>query len=178
MKPELSSKCIRNSKKSQTNIKEMIFVLIFIFFFFIIVFLFYITTTMSGIKTSVYESQKDRALMLVMRIADSPELSCGAGNSIDMDKLVIFKEHTIYKNFWKIDGLVIKKLLPYSNETIECTIGNYPNCNTFTVIKPINDSVADANFVSLCRTDTKNGYNYKRWELGRIMIYTSDTRNE
>jgi hypothetical protein len=163
-----------NSKKGQYKIKEMIFMLIFITIFFAIVFLFYISISSSGIKETYYQNMKTGALLLVTRLADSPELGCGKSLCIDSDKLVVLKEHQVFSNFWTIDGLVIKKIYPDSaNKTIECNVGNYPNCNTYTIKKPINNSVPDESFASLCRVESKDRFSYQKCELGKILVYTS-----
>ena len=162
------------SKRGQYKIKEMIFMLIFITIFFAIVFLFYISLSSSGIKESYYQNMKTGALLLVTRLADSPELGCGKSLCIDTDKLVVLKEHQVFSSFWTIDGLVIKKLYPESgNRTIECNVGNYPNCNSYTIKKPLNNTMPDESFASLCRVESKDGFSYQKCELGKILVYTS-----
>jgi hypothetical protein len=162
-------------RKGQLKIKEMIFMLIFITIFFVIVLLFYLAISSQGLKNSVYQSTKEGAILLVERLADSPELSCGQSLCVDTDKLVILKQQAVYANFWDIDGLVIKKLYPQGvegNTTRECNSGTYPNCNTYTIKTPANYSAPDETYVSLCRADTKEGYGYQKCELGKIIVYT------
>ena len=164
-------------KGAQYKIKEMIFMLIFITIFFIIVLLFYLAISGQNLNQKVYETSKTGAILLVTRLADSPELGCGGGESlcIDSDKLLVLKEHAQYQTFWSVDGLVIKKLYPLGSEgnvTKECNSGTYPNCNTYTIKKPSNNSAPDETYASLCRADSKEGYGYKKCEIGKIIVYT------
>jgi len=161
------------SKKSQTKIKEMIFMVAFLAIFFVIVGLFYLVITTSGLKQSFYESSKSGSILLAIKLADSPEMSCGESNCVDTDKLVAFKQHSAYKNFWLVDGIVVKRLYPSENKTIECNVGNYPNCNTYTIKSPSNYSSQDSSYLSLCRIESKNNYLYKKCDLGKIIVYTS-----
>jgi hypothetical protein len=162
-----------NCKKAQTKIKEMVFMIAFLAIFFVIVTLFFLAISTAGIKDKFYESSKSGAMMLAIRLADSPEMSCGDSNCIDTDKLVVFKQHTAYKNFWLVDGLVVKRIYPFQNSSVECTPGNYPNCNTYTIKTPSNYSSQDSSYLSLCRIESKNNYLYKKCELGKIIVYTS-----
>jgi hypothetical protein len=164
---------IYNSKRSQTKIKEMVFMIAFLAIFFVIVALFFLVVSTAGIKDKFYEGSKAGAIMLAIKLADSPEMSCGETNCIDTDKLVVFKQHTAYRNFWLVDGLVIKKLYPSQTPSVECSPGNYPNCNTYTIKAPSNYSSQDSSYLSLCRIESKNSYLYKKCELGKIIVYTS-----
>lgn len=166
-------KPLLSSRKAQTKIKEMIFMVVFLAILFIIVGLFYLRISTSGIKNEFYESSKAGAILLALKLADSPEMSCGDTNCIDTDKLVVLKQHNAYKTFWTVDGLVVKRIYPFQNQTIECVPGNYPNCNTYTLKQPANYSSQDSSYVSLCRIESKNGYLYNKCELGQIIVYTS-----
>lgn len=161
------------TKKSQAKIKEMIFMLVFLAVLFIIVALFYLMISTSGLKQDFYESMKEGSILLAIKLADSPEMNCGESNCVDTDKLVAFKEHSAYKTFWLVDGIVVKKIYPAENKTIECNPGNYPNCNTYTIKAPKNYSSQDSSYLSLCRIESKNNYLYKKCDLGKIIVYTS-----
>ena len=109
--------------------------------------------------------------MLVARLADSPELSCGLSNCIDTDKLIVFIGRTHYVGFWDVQGLVVEKLTA-ENKTVECTIGNYPRCSSFTIKKPLNNTLPDSSIVSLCRKETKNNIMYEQCDIGKIMVWS------
>ena len=165
-------------KRAQIKVQEMSFMLLFLFIFFILVLLFYLAVSLSGLKETFYENSRAGYILLASRLADSPELSCGGSESlcVDADKLVVFIGHENYKNFWSLDGLVVKRIYHGLNVSKECNIGNYPNCNTYVIKRPGNNSIADASYVNLCRKDTANGYSYTKCEIGKIFVYT--TKNE
>ena len=139
--------------------------------FFSIVLMFYLTISLSGLKGNVLQSSRDRSIMLVAMLADSPELSCGKSKCVDTDKLIVLLNRPAYNNFWDVNGLVVEKVNK-DNRTIECSLGNYPNCNTFTIKKPLNNTIPDSSIVSLCMKDTKNGYVYDKCEIGKITVWS------
>jgi len=166
----------RISKHSQMRIMEMSFMIIGITVFFVLVGLFWLSISISGMRERVETSTRESAILLVSRLAGSPEFECSDTKPlcVDADKLLVLKDHKNYARFWQVDGIQVKKVYPYENKTIECSEGNYPGCNVFT-IKPVPSEaglVEDSSFISLCREEYKNGYNYKHCELGKISVFT------
>lgn len=159
------------SKKSQMKINEMIFMIIALVIFFAIVLMFYLSISLSGLKDSVTQSSRDKSIMLVSQLADSPELSCGKSKCIDADKLLIIANHPLYRAFWDVSGLVVEKITN-DNKTVECNLGNYPKCNTIILKRPLNNTIPDSSIVSLCMKDSKNGYLYDKCEMARIMVWS------
>jgi len=153
------------------KIKEMIFMILALVVFFVIVLLFWLSVTLGDIKGDVAQSSRDRNIMLVARLADSPELSCGLSNCIDTDKLIVFMGRPHYLGFWDVNGLIVEKL-DSANNTVECTLGNYPRCNTFTIKKPLNNTIPDSSIVSLCRKEIKNDISYEKCDMGRIKVWS------
>jgi hypothetical protein len=163
----------KKGRKAQFKIQEMSFMLLFIILFFVLVFLFFIVIMTSGLKQDFVEGEREQAQMLISRVADTPELNCqNTMSCIDADKLIALKSNKNYENFWHVEGLVIEKFYPFSNRTVECNPGNYPNCNTFTIKKPSNNTLADASFVSLCRKESYNGYGYDKCEIAKVRVYS------
>jgi len=164
---------MKTSKSAQMKINEMIIMILAIFIFFVIVLLFWLSISTSGIKASVAQSSRDQAIMLVARLADSPEFGCGgiASSCIDTDKLIVLMNHPVYKNFWNVDGLIVEKVTN-TNSSVECSIGNYPRCTIFTIKKPLNDTIPDSSIVSLCRKEIKKDGNYDKCEIGKITVWT------
>ena len=70
------------------KIKEMIFMILALVVFFAIVLMFWLSITLGDLKGDVAQSSRDRNILLLSRLADSPELSCGASNCVDTDKLL------------------------------------------------------------------------------------------
>lgn len=158
-------------KRGQMKIKEMLFMILALAVFFVIALLFYLSVSLSGLRGDVQQSSRDKAIMLVSMLADAPEFNCGKSKCVDMDKLIVIVNHPLYRTFWDVQGLVIEKV-DKDNRTIECNIGNYPNCNVFTIKKPLANTIGDSSIVSLCMKDSKNGYLYDKCYIGRITVWS------
>lgn len=154
----------------QIKIQEMSFVLLAIVIFFAIAFLLYFAISFSGLKKDVVSGEQDKAKEIIQNLALSPELSFDPERCItciDLDKTMILKNKSEYRNFWGLDYLRIERVYPrYENG--ECNFGIYPNCDSITLVK-LNDSIGTPPFVfaSLCRYEMeKEGY--VKCQLGKI----------
>ena len=65
------------NKKSQMKIQQMAFMLIAIMIFFALVGLIILTVGFSGLKEKATALQEENANLLVSKLANSPEFSCG-----------------------------------------------------------------------------------------------------
>lgn len=156
------------TKKAQIKIQEMAFVLIAIVIFFVMIALIYFSIRMSSMRESVNELKEESAKVTARKLADIPEFSWAAcSGCVDADKIIALKEKQSYKNFWNLNYLAVEKIYPnYTN--VECTINNYPNCRTITVInKTRNKGVVMSAFVSICSYEPKSE-GYTKCELGKI----------
>lgn len=168
-----------NQNKAQMKIQQMAFMLMAITIFFILVGMFVLIVKTSGLKESALILEEKNALLLVEKLSNSPEFSCGEAfgtkriNCIDADKLMMLKENIAkYQNFWGIDNVEIRKINSETQE-IECSISNYPNCNLIK-LRPEKISSEHSNFVSLCRKEIFEGNVYDKCELARIMVSYGD----
>ncbi len=165
------------NKKAQMKIQQMAFMLMAVTLFFILVGMFVLVFSLSGLKESAIKLEEENAMLLVSKLANSPEFSCGEvygtgkTNCIDLDKVMAIKSISgTYGSFWKdISNIEIRTIYPTKKEEV-CTQGNYPNCN---LIK-IHDKELQGNykwtFVSLCRKEkTKRGYRDK-CEIGKLLV--------
>lgn len=167
-------KMMKKNKKAQMKLQQMIFMLIAVTMFFVLVGLFFILIIFSGVKESAALIEEENALLLVSKLANSPEFSCGEAfgtiktNCIDSDKVMALKDNiNKYSNFWGVDGIEIKKIYPKGREP--CTSENYPNCGEITLIPGKGTGVS--NFVALCRKENIEGQIYDKCELARIVVY-------
>lgn len=153
----------------------MAFMLMAITLFFVLVGMFFLTMQFSNIKESASVLEEKNALLLVTKLANSPEFSCGNSfgivgiSCVDSDKVMALKNNIDnYKNFWGISSIEIRKIYPAS-QGIECASSNYPNCN---IIKINNGEIASeySNFVSLCRKESVNGETYDKCELAKLIV--------
>lgn len=141
------------SKKGQLKIQEMAFVLIAIMIFFALVGLLFVKFRVGSLEQSAESSKERVAGNLVLVLSSTPELSWAeCAGCIDMDKAILIKNKSEYRNLWKVDYLVIKSLYPEKTNK-ECSLGNYPDCNSLTLVNSSNFGISSKAFVSLCRFD-------------------------
>ena len=163
-------------KSGQLKIQQMAFVLMAVTLFFVLVGMFVLVVRFSGLEESATALEEKNAMLLVAKLANSPEFSCGEAfgvnriNCVDADKVMILKENIIkYVNFWGVSNIEIRKIYPAGNGKI-CSLGNYPDCD---IIRIRSGEVAGADlssFVSLCRKESFNGEIYDKCELAKIMV--------
>ena len=163
-------------KHGQMKIQQMAFMLIAVTLLFVLVGLFFLSIVFSDLKESSLLLEEKNALLLVSKLADSPEFSCenvfGGSkiNCIDSDKVMALKENiNKYSGFWGVDGIEIIKIYPVEDK-IECTVSSYPNCNEIKIIEGSGTGVS--NFVALCRKEQKtSGQIQDRCELAKVIVY-------
>ena len=165
------------SKKAQLKIQQMAFVLIAVTLLFAILGLMFLRFSLSGLKKSATELEEKNALLLVSKLANSPEFSCGEsfgvkrGNCIDFDKVIALKENLQkYEKFWGVDNIEIRKIFPEQTSEKLCTISNYPNCNVLRIKNSDIEGYGIDNFAILCRKDIYDGETYDKCELARITL--------
>ena len=164
------------NKRGQLKIQQMAVMLLAVTLFFALAGMLVLATQFSGLKQRATTLAADNAKLLVAKIADSPEFSCGdsfgvgTGSCIDADKVINLKDK-IDKygkgSFWGVNGIEIRTIYPQNNGT-ECTKLNYPDCNLITLIK--SSGVGVSNFVSLCGKQNVNGQTYDKCELAKIIV--------
>src|SRR3989338_4817600 len=165
------------NKKSQMKIQQMAFMLIAIMIFFALVGLIILTVGFSGLKEKATALQEENANLLVSKLANSPEFSCGQvfeskENCIDLDKVFVLKDNiNKYKNFWGVSGIEIIKIYP-ENKNLICTSANYPACDILKLVSDKTTGISVENFVSLCRKeyDLETSIVYDKCELGKILV--------
>jgi hypothetical protein len=170
-------------KSGQLKIQQMAFMLMAVTLFFVLVGMFVLVFRFSGLKQSATMLEEENAMLLVIKLANSPEFSCGESfgsnriNCIDADKIMMLKENIDkYSGFWGVAEIKVRKIYP-NNEDIICTSVNYQNCGVIKVFsKNVNLLPPSSNFVSLCRKESYNGEIYNKCELAKLMISSEDKR--
>lgn len=145
--------------------------------FFALVGLFLLVIGFSGVKESAIELQEKNALMLVTKLANSPEFSCGKAfgsnkiNCVDADKVMMLKENSEkYKDFWGATNIEIRRIYPKSAGEVLCSLGNYPDCNIMRVYSKEIEGADVSNFVVLCRKESSEGQPYDKCELAKMSV--------
>ena len=156
------------SLKSQFKIQQTTFMLLGVALFFILIFLFWVNIKYRGLHSQATQLEEDKAMLMVEYISGLTKFSCNQQYCIDTDKLMMLKNMTQYKDFWPANYIKIRKIYPTNTKEIECTLANYPNCNTFSVKSGGNSSIGT--FIALCRHEKVDDYSVMKCELGRIAI--------
>jgi hypothetical protein len=165
------------NRRGQLKIQQMMIMLLAITLFFVIAGMLILSTQVSSLKSKSNQLQADNAKLLVSKIADSPEISCGdsfgasMSSCVDADKVINLKFNASKYgngNFWGINGLQIRKIYP-ENSGIECDSSNFPNCDVITVI-PSTNGTGVSNFVSLCGWYNINGATLPRCDIAKIIV--------
>jgi hypothetical protein len=168
------------NKKAQMKIQQMAFMLIAVTLFFVFAGLFFAMIVFSDIRGTAEELEQRDALLLVSKLANSPEFACGNAfgsfrtNCIDADKAMALKNNKekyedLGGNFWRVDGIEIRKIYPADHTGIECDSGNYPDCGKITIVEK--QGIGVSNFVALCRKENIEGFVEDKCEMGKVIVY-------
>ena len=163
------------------KIQQTAFMLMAITLFFVLVGLFFFSFQFAGLKKSAENLEEQNALLLLTKLANTPEFSCGQAygtqkvSCVDADKLFgLIKNIDKYRRFWGVDNIEIRKL--DGNSEILCSTQNYPDCNMFRLLSEEIKGFDNKIFVSLCRKDTIDGFSYNKCELAELSV--SYTKND
>jgi hypothetical protein len=168
------------NKRGQLKIQQMMFMIIGVTILFALVGVFFLSISLSKLNKISQETQQNNALLLVSKLAKSPEFSCGnvfgsvSVNCVDFDKLIALVERQEqYSGFWGVAKIEIKKIYP-KNDTW-CTKDNYPDCGRLIILNNSVKALAPSStFISLCRKDVLNGSIYDKCELAKLIISGED----
>lgn len=181
------------NNKAQLKIQQMAFMLMAVTLFFVLAGMFVLIIQFSWLKESATKLEEENAMLLVAKIANSPEFACGSAfgsdrtDCIDFDKIMMLKQNidkyekvsnNPEETFWGVaTNIEIRKIYPKTDADVICSIENYPDCN---IIKIGSGKISAEypNFVSLCRKESFEGDIYDRCELAKIMINYKDWRTE
>jgi hypothetical protein len=163
-------------KKAQIKIQQMTFMLIAVTLFLSLVLIFILVIEFSGIKEGATNFEEQNAMLLVSRLANSPEFSCEDAfgknkiNCIDSDKLIILRENIKnYEDFWGVSNIEVRKIFPKTDEKI-CTLSTYPNCNVIRLLSKDVSGFDASNFVILCRKNNQGGEPYDKCEIAKMLV--------
>ncbi|MFH1608230.1 MAG: hypothetical protein ABIA78_03785 [archaeon] len=164
-------------KHAQMKVQQTAFMLIAVTLLFVMVGMFIIVVKFSGLHESATELEKENARLLVTKLANSPEFSCGESfgtlktNCIDADKIMMLKEDIVkYVNFWGVSNIEVRKIYPKTEGEVLCSTGNYSDCNIIRLFPKEVAGFDVDNFVSLCGKESSESGVYNKCELAKIMI--------
>jgi len=151
--------------------------LIAVTFLFILVGVFFLSIRLYNLKKTASSLEEQNALLLVSKLANSPEFSCGNSfgrsrtSCVDFDKLISLQGRLEeYSELWGVAKIELRKVYP-SEGNVVCDANNYPNCDLVEILdKNVNMQPASSNFVSLCRKESDGIIIYDKCELARLMV--------
>jgi hypothetical protein len=169
------------NKKGQIKIQQTIFMIIAVTLLFVLVGLFFLSISLNKVQKEATTLAEKNSMMLVSRLANSPEFSCGnsfgsnKANCIDFDKIMVLKKNIDdYSELWGVAKIEIRKIYP-DEGNISCTEENYPNCGSLKILnKNVKALTYSSTFVSLCRKEISPSGPYNKCELARLMISSQD----
>jgi len=170
-------------KKAQMKIQQMAFMLIAVTFLFIFVGIFFLSMRLSSLRKTASNLEEKNAMLLVSKLANSPEFSCGNSfgtsrtNCIDFDKLISLQgRKEEYSDFWGVAEIEVRKIYP-SEGNVQCDASSYPNCDIVEILdRNVNTQPASSNFVSLCRKEFDGVKIYDKCELALLMVSSEEKR--
>jgi hypothetical protein len=177
---KFGSRLIKRNK-GQIKIQQTIFMIIAVTLLFVLVGLFFLSITMNKLQKEATSLSEKNSMMLVSKLANSPEFSCGDSfgsnkpNCVDFDKVMALKNNiNEYSDLWGIAKIEIKKVYPFLNNA-SCTNENYPNCTSLKILnKNVKSLAYDSVFIALCRKEPSQSGPYDKCELARLMISAED----
>ncbi len=170
-------------KKAQMKIQQMSFMLIAVTLFFVLVGVFFLSVMISNLRKTASNLEEKDAMLLVSKLANSPEFSCGNSfdtsmtSCVDFDKLISLQgRKEEYEDFWGVAKIEVRKIYPDAGNTV-CDYSNYPNCDIVEILdKNVNTQPASSNYVSLCRKETDGNIIYNKCELALLMVSSEEKR--
>jgi hypothetical protein len=170
-------------RKGQLKIQQMMFLILAVTLLFSLVGMFFFSISLGHLKKTAQNTESNNALLLVSKLAKSPEFSCGnslgnvKSNCVDFDKVIVLSERIEkYTDFWGVSKIEIKKVYPYKNN-LSCNKANYQTeeCGVITILnKNVPSLPASSNFISLCRKERTNSTIYNKCELARLIVSSED----
>jgi hypothetical protein len=156
------------NKIGQMKIQQTAFMLIAVTLFFVLAGLFIFGLRFSNLKATSVMVEEENAMLLVTKLANSPEFACGTSfgasitNCVDGDKIMALKDHiSDYDEFWGVAEIEIRTV--------------YPNSEVIKIYsKGVNKLPASSNFISLCWKQDSNSGVYSKCELARLLVSAED----
>jgi hypothetical protein len=172
-------KNIKKNKLGQMKIQQMAFMLMAVTLFFVLVGIFVLVMRFSGLKESSKTLEQENAMLLVSKLANSPEFSCESSfgalsNCIDADKVMALSNKKEYESFFGVAKIEVRKIYP-DNGNVVCSDENYRNCGVIKVLeRNVKTLPSSSSFVSLCRKEIENEMIYDKCEMAKLLVSGED----
>jgi len=163
----------KKMKKAQFKIQQMAFMILAVFLFFILVALFWFAVQNRSLHKEAAFLEEEKAQIISDFLSSSSEFSCSYSSyCIDTDKMMVLRGKLVYKEFWPVSFIKVRKTYPKQEEEKECDLNTYPDCNLYNIYENTkfkSQSSVDS-FVGLCRYEKVSDYVTRKCELGKLII--------
>jgi hypothetical protein len=160
---------IVGSKKAQTRIQQMAFMIVGLLFFFILVALFFLAWQYKSLRSGYELSQKDQAISSLKVISGMVELNCDSSREfcMDEDKLEIMSKKD-YSQIWPVASIRVLKVYPAFTRIIKCPA---QGCNEYVIYDSGQSGTKEfSTYVSICKNLKENTFPYERCEIGKLLV--------
>jgi|SaaInlV_200m_DNA_2_1039689.scaffolds.fasta_scaffold47440_2 hypothetical protein len=161
-------------KSGQMKIQQMAFMIVAVFIFFALVGLAFLGFQLKDVKSNAQSLEREGTISSLSVIADMPELNCDSNDfmCLDKSKLLIMgssKFREMYNEFWPVVSIEVKKIHPFDEQNVECSISNPDTCNHYTIYNSdsTNGFEKYSTYVSICEQKSSYGTNC---ELGKLIV--------
>ena len=167
------------NKSAQMRIQQMAFMLMAVTLFFVLVGIFVLVMRFSGLKDTAKQLEQENAMLLVSKLANSPEFSCGSAfgalsNCIDADKVMVLSSREEYERFFGVAKIEIRKIYPNNGNTL-CDEENYEGCGVIRILnRNVKTLPSSSSFVSLCRKEIQDELIYDKCEIAKLVVTGED----
>ena len=169
------------NKKAQIKIKQMAFMLIAITIFFSMIGMFFIMIRMGSYENKVNQLRQQNAALLVSKLANSPEFSCGEAfggkrsNCVDFDKVWALKNDIWkYNDFWGVSNIELKIIHSVKSYRAECTEANFPQCGNILLVNGPQTGYDVSTYVTVCRKEIIGDHTQDVCNLGKLFVRYDD----
>lgn len=159
----------RKDKKAQLKVKQMVFMLIAVTILIAMVVMIFLMIRIQKIKNTASNLEEQNAVLLVSKLANSPEFSCGGAfggqrsNCVDYDKFLILQENMEnYESFWGVKNIELMILQ---------TAGELRKGEDIFLIEGLTEGKSTSSFVSVCKKQTLNDKIQDVCTLGRLFVW-------
>jgi len=157
------------NKKAQIKMQQTAFMLVAVTIFFILVGLVFLSIRLYNVRNIATNLEEENAMLLVAKLANSPEFSCGNAfgtsriNCIDEDKVTSLINQNKYSDFWGVAKIEIRRISPETGviKILEKNVNMLPGVS---------------NFVALCKKEKGEFGIYDKCELAKLIVSTEDKR--
>lgn len=180
---------IKKEKIAQMKVKQMTFMIIAVTILLAMVGLFFLKFRLGVMVEQATELEEENAKLLVSKLANSPEFSCGdafgseKSNCVDFDKIMMLKENiNKYDGFWGIDSIELMFVYAFNTRTdreFECTSENYPDCNYVKIVEDQDPTgIFVGSFVTVCKKQIldPNKPAQNVCNLGKLLVKYKDKK--